>query len=146
MCTKCGGLLLAFEEDLGDRWDGEPWVVWPRRQHRTLSPKIPESLRQAHEEARKSFSAKAYTAAAVMVPRTLEGVCKDQNVEQEGSRPIPLVKVLEALRSQDKIDGRLFEWAQALRILGNQGAHFTDAVVGREDASDGLALAEALLD
>jgi hypothetical protein len=33
-----------------------------------------------------------------------------------------------------------------LRVLGNQGAHFTGKQVPRPDAEDALALAEALLD
>lgn len=31
-------------------------------------------------------------------------------------------------------------------MLGNQGAHYTGVQVSREDATDALALAEALLD
>ncbi|MBA8977031.1 DUF4145 domain-containing protein [Streptomyces calvus] len=144
-CTKCGVPLLAWEEDFGGGWDGEPMVVWPTsREQRALSPKIPHQLRQAHEEARKCFSVKAYTAAVVMVRRTLEGVCKDQDVQQAGRAP--LFQMLKSLKSAGKIDGRLFEWAQALRVLGNEGAHFTEAEVTREDASDSIDLAEALLD
>ena len=33
-----------------------------------------------------------------------------------------------------------------LRVLGNVGAHFTDQVVTRQDASDALDLIEAMLD
>ncbi|MEV5190375.1 DUF4145 domain-containing protein [Streptomyces werraensis] len=144
-CTKCGDPMLALEEDIGSGWDGEPLVVWPtKREQRALSLKIPHQLRQAHEEARKCFSVKAYTAAVAMVRRTLEGVCKDQNVQQGGRTK--LFQMLEALKSAGKIDGRLFEWAQALRVLGNEGAHFTGVEVTREDASDSIDLAEALLD
>ncbi len=62
------------------------------------------------------------------------------------SRSKPLFKMLEQMKDEGKIDGRLLEWAQELRILGNQGAHYTGTSVSREDAADGLALAEALLD
>lgn len=144
-CGTCGNPFLMVEEDWGDGWDGEPVVVWPR-QHRPLSYQIPESLRREHEEARRCFSAKAYTAAAVMVRRTLEGVCVEQGMSASGGRAKPLFRMLEQLKDDGRIDGRLFEWSQALRVLGNQGAHFTGTAVTREDASDGLALAEALLD
>ncbi|MFD8896350.1 DUF4145 domain-containing protein [Streptomyces ardesiacus] len=107
-------------------------------------PQDSPSTSPAHEEARKCFSVKAYTAAVAMVRRTLEGVCKDQNVQQGGRAK--LFQMLEALKSAGKIDGRLFEWAQALRVLGNEGAHFTGVEVTREDASDSIDLAEALLD
>jgi len=44
------------------------------------------------------------------------------------------------------LDGRLLTWADGLRVLGNEGAHYTGSAVSREDASDALALAEAVLD
>jgi len=139
-CAKCGQGVLAVEEDYGHGWENDPVTVWPLTQS-AISTLVPTSLRQAHEEARKCFSIKAYTASAVMVRRTLEGVCKDQGVSKT-----PLMRALQELRDTDKIEGRLFEWAQALRMLGNQGAHFTDEAVTREDAADALALTEALLD
>lgn len=144
-CGTCGDPFLLIEEDYGDGWDGDPAVAWPKQQ-RPLSIQIPEALRREHEEARQCFSSKAYTATAVMVRRTLEGVCFDQGMSGAGDRPKPLFKMLEQMKDEGKIDGRLFEWAQALRVLGNQGAHFTGTSVSREDAADGLALAEALLD
>lgn len=145
-CSKCRKPFVAVEEDWGHGWDGEPGVLWPKQQS-PLSPHVPEALRREHAEARRCFSAKAYTAAAVMVRRTLEGVCVDQGITSDNlSRPKPLFKMLEQMKNEGKIDGRLFEWAQELRVLGNQGAHYTGTSVSREDAADGLALAEALLD
>jgi hypothetical protein len=80
-------------------------------------------------------------AAVVMVRRTLEGVCANKGVKK-----MPLFKALEHLKENGLIEGRLLEWAQELRVLGNEGAHFTGHRVSREDAQDALALAEALLD
>lgn len=145
-CGKCSKPFVTVEEDYGDGWDGEPGVLWPEQQ-RPLSLHVPEDLRRTHAEGRRCFSAKAYTATAVMVRRTLEAVCIDQGMTGDPSgRPKPLFKMLEEMRDQGKIDGRLFEWAHELRSLGNQGAHYSSASVTREDAADGLALAEALLD
>ncbi|MQA82493.1 MAG: DUF4145 domain-containing protein [Streptosporangiales bacterium] len=44
------------------------------------------------------------------------------------------------------VDPRLLEWAQELRALRNQGAHFTDVPVSREESRDALELCEAILD
>jgi len=44
------------------------------------------------------------------------------------------------------IDGTIADWANALRILGNEGAHYTGRHVRRDDAEDAFAFAEALLD
>jgi hypothetical protein len=43
------------------------------------------------------------------------------------------------------IEGRLLEWAQELRVIGNDGAHYTGRPVARQDAKDAIDLAEAIL-
>lgn len=73
--------------------------------------------------------------------RVLEGMCSDQ-----GIRPKRLVDQLKELRDANKIEGRLFEWAEGIRIVGNHGAHFNKSAIKREDAEDALAFAEAILD
>ncbi|MET7729639.1 DUF4145 domain-containing protein, partial [Streptomyces mirabilis] len=75
-----------------------------------------------------------------VVRRTLEGLCIEQGTQKKA-----LFQALQELRDNGKIEGRLFDWAQALRVLGNQGAHFSEESVRREDAADALSLAEALL-
>ncbi|MFI1415509.1 DUF4145 domain-containing protein [Streptomyces sp. NPDC020707] len=144
-CGTCHDPFLMVEEDYGQGWDGDPGVLWPP-QKRPLSIHVPQDLRREHEEALQCFKSKAYTATAVMVRRTLEGVCSDQGMSSGTGRPKPLVKMLAQLKDEGKLDGRLLEWAQELRVLGNEGAHFTGRGVSREDAADGLALAEAILD
>jgi hypothetical protein len=137
-CQECFGPLLLAQDNPFER----PERAWPNPDGRELSSNIPDPLRREHGEARACLKAKAYTAVAVMVRRTLEGVCADQGVTKRQ----PLVASLRELHQQGKIEGRLLEWAEALRALGNQGAHFTGVQVSREDATDALALAEALLD
>jgi hypothetical protein len=44
------------------------------------------------------------------------------------------------------IDDTLAEWANTMRVVGNEGAHYTGRAVAREDAEDALSFAEALLD
>jgi Domain of unknown function (DUF4145) len=50
------------------------------------------------------------------------------------------------MNERSVIDGRLLEWTQALRVLRNEGAHYTGTQVKRADAEDALAFAEAVLD
>jgi len=56
-----------------------------------------------------------------------------------------LAKGLEKLQESKLIDGTIADWANALRILGNEGAHYTGRHVRRNDAEDAFAFAEALL-
>lgn len=144
-CSNCNGAVLVEQWMETGPWDHEgfltsPETLWPKEQL-TISPLVPDDLQRAYEEARTCFTARAYMAAAVMVRRTLEGVCAERGV-----RAKVLMKALQELRDTGMIDGRLFDWAQALRVLGNQGAHFSGEEVSREDAADALALCEALLD
>jgi hypothetical protein len=85
--------------------------------------------------------AKAYTAAVVMIRRTLEGVCDHHGINEK-----TLVRGLEKLRQDGRLDDRLYEWATALRMLGNEGAHYTGKPVGRDFARDAIEFGEALLD
>lgn len=140
-CDQCGQALVFVQEDYGrdEGWD-DMFRVWPGAE-RQLSFAVPSALRDEHEEARACFQAKAYTAAAVMVRRTLEGVCAEHGVKER-----TLARALQAMHDKDLLDRRLLEWAEALRVLGNAGAHYTAERVKREDAQDALAFAEALLD
>ncbi|MGY1495887.1 DUF4145 domain-containing protein [Streptomyces sp. QTS52] len=55
-----------------------------------------------------------------------------------------LAKKIEWLQQNNKIEGRLLDWATALRFVGSDGAH-GDAV-NRQDAEDALTFTEALLE
>lgn len=138
-CDLCGTALLLAQEDHGDGWD-EMVRVWPDGA-RHLSTEVPKPLQDEHNEARRCFDAKAYTATAVMVGRTLEGMCAQHGVHDK-----VLMKSLEKMRDKGLIDQRLFDWATELRSLRNAGAHFTGGQVTRQDAADALALSERMLD
>lgn len=139
-CQECGNISLELRGDFGEGFAADsPSILYPAQ--RSLSTEIPSSLRQEFEEAQACFDAKAYKATVVMVRSVLEGACQDNGVEVW-----PLVKGLEKMRESGLIDGTISQWANALRILGNEGAHFTGKQVSRNDAEDSLAFAEALLD
>ncbi|MEH0933388.1 DUF4145 domain-containing protein [Micromonospora sp. CPCC 205558] len=138
-CNTCRKGSLHREIDFGG--DGDFFEqVWPQ-ERRALSLSVPEELRAEHQEAVTCFQSGAHTAVVVMVRRTLEGICKLNGVTEK-----TLFVGLRELQRAGQIDARLMEWAEELRILGNQGAHYTGTKVTREDASDALDLAEAMLD
>ncbi|MEU2272022.1 DUF4145 domain-containing protein [Streptomyces olindensis] len=139
-CGLCYQPLLLEQDQKSGRYERELECVWPSPP-RALAESVPEVLRREHFEARTCFKSKAYTATVVMVRRTLEGVCAQHGITKK-----PLYRAFEEMKSVGLIEGRLFEWAQELRVLGNEGAHFTGKSVTRQDASDAVALAEALLD
>ncbi|MGW3209538.1 DUF4145 domain-containing protein [Streptomyces sp. NPDC001135] len=138
-CSECGRALVVTQgDDLEGRWS-DPVRVFPPTGNQ-LSFGVPSKLRDECEEARRCFTAKAFTATAVMVRRVLEGLCLEQ-----GATAKPLINALKQLAAEGKLDGRLLEWAQKLRGLGNHGAHHTGMPVQRQDAHDALLLTEAIL-
>ncbi|TQM25744.1 DUF4145 domain-containing protein [Nocardia bhagyanarayanae] len=138
---SCQEPIVQIREDLGGGFEhDQPAIYFPSP--RRLSRAVPRELREGFEEARKCFDAKAYTATLVMVRRTLEGTC----VHQGASKRQNLARSLRELKDQGKIDGLLAEWADLLRAVGNEGAHFTGNKVSAQDAEDALDFAEALLD
>ncbi|WP_219461617.1 DUF4145 domain-containing protein [Nonomuraea rhizosphaerae] len=149
-CHHCSAPSVLHQELIWDDYAEEERVrstradvVWPISDQRSYvrAVVIPEELRREHQEAQRCFNADAYTATVVMVRRALEGVCSHHNISATN-----LVRALEEMERQGLIEGRLLEWAQELRVLGNQAAHFTGRPVARQDAQDALELAEALLD
>ncbi len=139
-CEICYQALLLEQDGQAPKSERDAKCVWPVLD-RVLSEAVPESLRREHGEATSCFKSGAYTATVVMVRRTLEGVCNQHGVTRK-----PLFKALEEMEGKGLIEGRLLEWSQELRVLGNEAAHFTGGHVSRQDASDAIALAEAILD
>jgi hypothetical protein len=140
-CTNCEGASLQVREDLPDfvyAPNEVPQFAYPAQGK--LSTDIPDALQHEFEEARSCFNTKAYTAAVVMVRRTLEGIGVDNDIREHN-----LARQITQMEAKGLIDRSIAEWADGLRVLGNQGAHFTGRKVSREDASDAIHFAEALL-
>ncbi len=133
-CPLCHMTMVGHSEfvmldtNTGDY--APPTRLWPKPQE-PLDWSIPRLVQKSIEEARKCYNAKAYAASAVMCGRSLEAICKEQNVKN-----MPLSKGLKELRDQGIIDGRLFDWGEALRDRRNIGAHATEEDISREDARD----------
>lgn len=140
-CDRCFEPTLQAREDFGGGFseDYNPVTVYPVPQR--LSRSVPAGLRREWDEAQTCFRAKAYAACVVMVRRTLEGTCADQGIKGKS-----LAQSLKQLAASGQVDETLAQWADALRVIGNKGAHYTGKPVAREDAEDALAFAEALLD
>lgn len=140
-CSECGKPILLLQENLGSESNThDPEIVYPEVR-RKLNPDIPAELRNDWEEAYSCLLARAYKAAVVMVRRVLEGACQQQGMTQK-----TLAASLRELSAAGTIDGRLQEWADLLRAVGNDGAHFAGRLVAKEDAEDAVAFAEAFLD
>jgi hypothetical protein len=75
-----------------------------------------------------------------MCRKVLEGICATHGVKARG-----LVSQLKELQTRGVIDGRLYEWADGLRIAGNEAVHDVNVTVSAEDSRDALEFTEALI-
>lgn len=137
-CPICTNPILMVQEDFGDGWDS-PLRVYPPNESQ-LNHTIPQSIRNAYSEALACIKVKANTAAAIMCRKTLEAICKEH-----GAQGNNLVTSLKELKDKNIIESRLFDWADALRIYGNEAAHDINTAVTSEEARDLLEFTNALL-
>jgi hypothetical protein len=80
---------------------------------------IPSNVMSAFEEAITCHSTQCFIAAAIMIRKTLEEICKDRSATGEN-----LKKRLQALGSTILIPKELLDGMDELRLLGNDAAHF----------------------
>lgn len=134
-CPKCKGPFLTDEDAIFGLS-----CLYPRPDTR-VNPNLPAPLKAAYEEAASCFKSKAYTATAIMCRKTLEGICVEH-----GATGRTLVASLKELKEKGVIENRLYEWADALRISGNEAAHDVNVTISAEDAKDIIEFTNALLE
>ena len=139
-CPKCARPFIMLQMENGpDDWD-EPTRIHPPIEA-GISFAIPGSIRLTYEEARTCFRAKAYTATAIMCRKTLEGIAEEHRIKVQN-----LASALKEMRDKGIIENRLYEWADALRISGNEAAHGVNTKISPQDAKDILEFTIALLE
>jgi Domain of unknown function (DUF4145) len=87
------------------------------------------------------YRVQAFTASAIMCRKTLEGICAAHGVNERN-----LSASLKKLKDNGMIDERLFEWSDALRVVGNEAAHGVGLSIDQADAKDTLEFTNAILD
>ena len=139
-CPSCEEPFIVSQEYLGgDFWD-EPYRMYPP-QERRINPSIPESIKNIYQEALSCFKGKAFTATVIMCRKTLEGICSTHGITARN-----LESSLKEMKEKGIIETRLFEWAEALRISGNEAAHDVNVTFQNQDAKDILEFTDALLE
>jgi ribosomal protein S27AE len=150
-CPDCDAPFLLRHHGM-DAWDDdgncgyiewEPSTVLYPSDPQAMDPAVPSRIANSYLEARRVFSqASAYTAAAIMCRRTLEGIC--EHFQGSGRT---LQARLQDLKTRGVIEHRVHEWVDhALRLLGNDAAHDVNKVISRDDARDALEFTKAILE
>lgn len=143
-CEKCEIPLLIEQErgwnnGVGLYWSN-PKIIYPNSEFH-INPVIPEILRQSLFESINCYQAKSYTATTIMCRRTIEGFCFLKNIQEKN-----LAISIEKLKEKGIINDQLYEWANELRLVGNEAAHNINIKFTPIDAKDALDFTIAILD
>jgi hypothetical protein len=138
-CPRCARPFIMVQVEDGAGWDAPSRIYPPVETGISLA--IPSPISSAYYEARNCFRAKAYTATAIMCRKTLEGIAEEHKVTVRN-----LASALKEMRDKGIIESRLYEWADALRISGNEAAHGVNVSISQQDAKDILEFTNALLE
>ncbi|MCP3957593.1 MAG: DUF4145 domain-containing protein [bacterium] len=142
-CPRCEGVhliehgynLVGGEFVSNEHYD----VLYPQSKTVNLNG-VPETVARAFLNASRSFEASLYEPCAIMCRKSVEAVCHELGA-QRGN----LNSRLRELRERQLIDQRLIEWADELRLLGNDAAHDLTVTIEKVDAADALGFVEALV-
>jgi len=138
-CPKCEGVFLhvaATSEPSDLPYEA---ILFPTSNRRDVSG-LPESVRRTFRSAQSCFDTGNFKPCVVMCRKCLEAVCTFLGVK-DGS----LAVRLRTLRDSGRIEAKLYEWADELRLVGNDAAHDLDIQISKQDAVDSIDFVEAIL-
>ncbi|MEQ1564484.1 MAG: DUF4145 domain-containing protein [Myxococcota bacterium] len=148
-CTNCKNPLVAADDYALNSMTGEwDWsndfrLRFPESRRMFRSP-LPQLVKEAYDEAGTCERAGASIATVVMVRRALEAFVQDAAPNQ--NKGTKLFDGLRSLGTQGVISTEIAQWADALRFIGNQGAHPSTDRVTKQDAIDALDFLQAILE
>lgn len=138
-CPKCEGVFLhvaATSEPSGFPYEA---MLFPAPNRRGI-PGLPEPVRRTFSSAQSCFETGNFESCVVMCRKCLEAMCVFL-----GAQNGVLAERLRSLRDSGRIESRLYEWADELRLVGNGAAHDVDIRILKQDAVDSLYFVEAIL-
>jgi Domain of unknown function (DUF4145) len=144
-CSNCSKPIIAYfvydndTDDYPDH-DSEPLILYPTS-NKIINSEVSNSIKNAFEEALLCFEIRAFTACVIMCRKTVEGICKENNIEKGN-----LKNKLEIMKNEGIIDQNLFDWADTLRLSGNDAAHDLDITFSWEDAQDIIDFTYAIVE
>ncbi|WP_405039457.1 DUF4145 domain-containing protein [Serinicoccus sp. LYQ92] len=119
-CYGCNRSTLVVTDELGE---GRTWYPTPGMG--TLDEEVDPEVASAYDEGMRCLSIGANRAAAVMFRSALHLFVKDMG--DEAARGERFLKpALTRMKSSGDLHKSLWEWADHLNQLGNEGAHPED--------------------
>jgi hypothetical protein len=141
----CRGVVMAATPVDGPDENYRPVEILPMATVHPPDALIPAPVRADLFEARRCSNVQANKATVVLCRRALQGACVDQGASPKKN----LRDQIEEVVAGNKVHGSLKEWADAIRLVGNSGAHPGDdglEEVTAEEADDILAFTEEFME
>lgn len=139
-CPHCGRPFLIEQVYDSFSSDVKEEILYPKPD-KNINSKLPKYIDDAFKEALQCFKCEAFTASVIMCRKTLEGICKEYRIETRH-----LYDKLKTMKQNKIIDDNLWEWADTLRLAGNDAAHDLDIIFDEVDAQDSIDFTYALID
>jgi Domain of unknown function (DUF4145) len=134
----CALIYVIYKQDTG-----EVMASYPPERLDFDASQLPKSVQVPLEEAIDCHSHECYAAAAVMVRRTLECVCADQDASGKD-----LAKRIESLGEKITLPKGMIDALHNLRLLGNDAVHVEAQVyadIGKHEVEVAITVAKTIL-
>jgi Domain of unknown function (DUF4145) len=132
-CQGCDHGVLVVSDAAGN---GIHW--WPAPGAGTLDPGVNEGVASAYDEGMRCLGIGANRAAAVMFRAALHLFVKDKG-DEKAKEERHLKTALKFMKDSGHLHQSLWDWADHLNQLGNEGAHPEDYDDVTADEADALA-------
>ncbi|WP_205622039.1 DUF4145 domain-containing protein [Arenibacter certesii] len=141
-CLKCQNPFLKeknYRIVEGDDFLTNELQLFPNTENRAIKS-CPEIVYNPYKEALKCYRAHAYDACVIMCRKGIEAICIDKG-EIKGN----LANKLKNLNTKGILENTLYNWANELRLIGNNGAHSHDQIVNQQDAKEAIDFFDAFI-
>lgn len=138
-CPQCEAVFLHVSAESEPSEVPYEAMLYPTPGRPSI-PGLPGPARRMYASAQSCFDTGNYEPCVLMCRKCLEAMCVSLGVE-EGS----LASRLRQLRDSGRIEARLYEWAEGLRLVGNDAAHDLHLCISKQDALDSLDFVQAIL-
>ena len=113
--------------------------VYPQKHNIPLGS-VPTTARRTYLEALHAYRCQLFESCVIMCRKCVEAVCSEY-----GESKKPLAQRLKRLQDNRIIDQTILQWADGVRIVGNDAAHDLKMEITKTDAKDTLDFTEAVL-
>ena len=143
-CNRCEGPCVTqqeFNEIPGEFSvpETDPIQVYPQK-HNIPLDLVPKKASRAYLEALRGYHCQLYEPCVIMCRKCIEAVCVELGESKKS-----LAQRLGHLQVKGVIDRNILQWANGIRIVGNDAAHDLDMQITKNDAKDTLDFTEAVL-